>query len=292
MRNQRYQNAAYRSAKRTGLRWLGAAIGAALTLLPSVVAAGGGPAGPDANALVRKMLATYKKANSVQAEFEAQILRLRGSEYIQSGSMRFKKPDRIELYTTDPLTGTFHAWADGRTIAVYSGKTNSYTKRTAPNGLGPTIEGIEKVSEDVLGVRSTQILSPLSFILAKDMPREAQNFTYLRQETILGRKTYCVSAKMSEDFLHKMLQSRSIILVQRDIKLWIDAQNNQLVRSASTIGWKSLAQSNTASKPVYNSDGIAFQETYRNTVFEGAIKDDVFRFTPPQGARQLYQERK
>lgn len=292
MRNAANQNAARRSVKRTRLRMASALVGIALTLLPSVTAAGGGPKGPDANTLVRRMLAAYKKATSVQADFEAQILRMRGLEYIQSGTIRYKRPDRVELYTTDPLTGTFHAWADGRAISVYSGTNNSYTKRTAPPGLGPTIAGIEKVSEEVLGVRSTQIFSPLSFILAKDMPREAQTFTYLRDETILGRKTHCVSAKLNMSFIQEMLQSQRIIVLQRDVKLWIDVQNNQLVRSASTILWKAPTQESTTKKLVYRPDGISFQETYRNVIFDAPIKDDVFRFTPPQGARQLFQERR
>ena len=292
MRNAAIQRAVQTSVTRAKNRILSAALGASLALLPTVTAAGGAPTGPDGNALVRKMLAVYKKANSLQVDFEAQILRLRGSEYIQSGMMRYKRPDRVELYTTDPLTGSFHAWADGRAIAVYSGKTNSYTKRTAPAGLGPTISGIERTSEEVLGVRSTQIFSPLSFILAKDMPREAQTFAYLKQEVVAGRKTYCVTAKMSLDFIRELLQSRNVIPLQRDVKLWIDIKNSQLVRSSSTLVWKIPVAGSDPNKPTYTGDGISFQETYTNLVFDGPIKDDVFRFTPPQGARQLFQERR
>ena len=284
------KSAFYKSVKRTHTRIAGAALGAALVLLPSVTAAGGSPKGPDANALVRKMLSVYKKANSVQADFEAEIMQLGGSEYVQSGSIRYKTPDRVELFTTDPITGSFHAWSDGRSITVYSGKTNAYTKRTAPSGLGPTVSGIEKTSEEVLGTRSIQIFSPLSFVLAKDMPREAQNFTYLRQDTVLGRKTHCVAAKLSVNFLKEMLQSEKVIPVQRDVKLWIDAHNSQLVRSACTITWKVPASGGSRNKPAYTGGGIKFQETYNNVIFDAPIKDDIFRFTPPQGARQLFQQ--
>ena len=72
-----------------------------------------------------------------------------------------------------------------------------------PSASAPLITGIEKTSEEVLGTRSTQIFSPLSFMLAKDMPREAQNFTYLRQESIAGRKTYCITGKMNCGFCQR-----------------------------------------------------------------------------------------
>ncbi len=268
-----------------------AAAGVALTLLPSLTAAGG-PTGPNGNTLAHKMVAVYQQATSVQADFEAEILRPGGTEYVQSGTMRYKRPDRVELYTTDPLTGSFHAWADGRGITVYSGKTNSYTKRNAPSGLAATVAGIEKVSEDVLGVRSTQIFSPLSFILTKDMPREAGNFYYLKQDTVAGHKTYCIAAKLNEAFVKDMLQSRSMILVQRDVKLWIDIRTSQLVRSACTIAWKYQIPGANGKKPTYSGNGISFQETYRKVIFDAPIKDDTFRFVPPQGARQLFQERR
>lgn len=295
MKKNGMQELALKSARCGSVKWAtsrlaGVTLGAALVLTPALTAAGAPPKGPDANALARKMLAVYKKANSVQADFEAHILQARGSEYIQSGTIRYKTPDRVELYTTDPITGSFHAWADGRSITVYSGKTNVYTKRTAPPGLGPTISGIEKTSEEVLGMRSTQVFSPLSFILAKGMPREAQNFTYLRQDTIQGRKTYCITGKMNVDFLREMLQSRSIIPLQRDVKLWVDAYNNQLVRSACTITWKSPVAGGDRNKPAYTVDGIQFQETYSNVILNASIRDDAFHFTPPQGARQLFQQ--
>lgn len=285
------KSARCRIAKRTSVRMAGAALGAALVLTPALTAAGAPPKGPDANALARKMLAVYKKANSVQADYEAQILQARGSEYIQSGTIRYKTPDRVELYTTDPLTGSFHAWADGRSITVYSGKTNVYTKRTAPPGLGPTISGIERTSAEVLGTRSVQIFSPLSFILAKEMPREAQNFTYLRQETIIGHKTYCITGKMNESFVREvMVEIHSAIPIQRDVKLWIDVHTSQLVRSACTITWKVPAAGGDRNKPTYTVDGIQFQETYNSVILNAPIKDDIFHFTPPQGARQLFQQ--
>ena len=276
-------------AKTVKSGFVAAALGALLALIPT--AGAGGPTGPNGNTLVRKMLAVYKNADSLQADYEAQILRPGGSEYIQSGTIRYRKPDRVALYTTDPLTGTFQAWADGRVISVFSGKDNVYTKRTAPiGGLGPTIEGIEKTSSDVLKVRSTQIFSPLSFIVAKDLPREAQTFTYVKQETILGRKTYCVSAKLNEEFIKELVQNRRAIATQRDVKLWIDANNSQLVRSFTVLVWKFPVQGGTAAKPAYNQAGIAFTETYNSTVINGAIRDDVFHFTPPAGAKQLFQE--
>ena len=55
--------------------------GAALLLAggTSLSPAAGRPAPPDANALVKKMVALYKQAIAVEADFEAHIVQLRGS---------------------------------------------------------------------------------------------------------------------------------------------------------------------------------------------------------------------
>ena len=199
----------------------------------------------------------------------------------------------VELYTTDPLAGTFQAFADGRTISVYSGKENVYTRRNAPyGGLAPTIEAIERVSGEVLGVRSTQLFSPLSFIVAKEMPREAQSYTFEKEETVMGKKVYKVHGKMNVDFMKTILGSNKVIPVQRDIVLWIDARTNQLVRSASTMSWKIPQAALPNQKPRYTVGGLSYIETYNRLSFNTVIEDKTFHFDPPLGAKQLFQERR
>ena len=87
-----------------------------------------------------------------------------------------------------------------------------------------------------------------------------------------------------------MLQNQKVTPVQRDVKLWIDVHTSQLVRSACTITWKFPTPGSAKNKPTYSGGGIQFQETYNSVIFDAPIKDDVFHFTPPQGARQLFQQ--
>ena len=262
-----------------------------LSGLPALPAADAAPAAPDGNALVRKMVAVYQKANTLKADFEARIVQLGGSEYLQSGHLEFKRPLYISLYTTDPLAGSFQAITDPRTITVYGGQTNRYTKRNAPPTLREMLDSLEKSSADVLeGQRSTQLFSPLSFMTASGMPREAQSFTYSGIEAIKGRKTYRVKGKMNENFLKTILGSSKVMPVQRDVTLWIDAQTSLILRTSSTLSWRVPLPVRPGEKQKYGAGGIAFTETYSGQTINTPIADTVFHFVPPQGAEQRFQE--
>ena len=243
---------------------------------------------PEANTIVRRMVAMYKKAATVQATFESTIREANGQEYVQSGNFLFKRPDQVQLNTTDPITGTFQAYGDGRTVTVFSGKLNAYTKRNTQGGLASNLNSIEKTSGEILGQKSIQLLSPLSFMLAKDMPREVKTFTYAGTDNVNGRKAYKVVGKMDLDFMRALLGSSAVTPVQRDIVLWIDAGNSQLLRSRGTLSWKFPVQQ--GGKTFTGTSGIAFSEVYTSTTVNGNVNGNAFRFTPPQGARQLFQE--
>jgi hypothetical protein len=135
-------------ARRRKVRGLVLPVAAALFALP---AAGGQKAGQDANALVRKMIATYQAANTISGSSEAKML-ISGAQYIQRTTWKYRKPNKLFMSSVDPVAGTFTLWLNDSIIVIYSGRQNIYTKRTTQ----PTLAGCRSPS----GLPGTPSRSP------------------------------------------------------------------------------------------------------------------------------------
>jgi outer membrane lipoprotein-sorting protein len=269
----------------TGAGLLGAAL-ISCSLATSLHAGGGAP---DANALVRKMVTTYQKANSIQETTEATVQMPGSGSYVQISNMKWRRPNHTYLYTQDPQQGTVSVYTDGKLITIYSAKQNIYTRRNAPTDLRGTMDVITKASSDAFNVQMNQILNPISFLLTKDMPREAKGFRYLGETTLNGRRAHKVVGQADLNWIRAMAPERTIVPGKRELTLWIDVQTNLLLKSAGAFTWKVTATNgNKLPRPV--PDGILFEETHRNTLLNVAMRDEDFRFSPPKGAKILYQE--
>src|SRR5581483_6273114 len=144
----------------------------------------GAPAAPDANALVRKMVATYQRASTIQETSEARVERIGAGQYVQTNTLKYKKPNKLMLQSQDPVAGTISVYAKGDTVTLYSGKQNIYAIRTAPPTLAKTVDLISRTTGELMGASLTQVLNPVSFLLAKGMPVETQSFRYASMQTI------------------------------------------------------------------------------------------------------------
>lgn len=277
-----------------GVIWRGAAclLLFGLTVAEAPTSRAGAPVAPDANALVRKMVATYQRASTIQETSEARIEKIGEGQYVQTNTLKYKKPNKLMLQSQDPVAGTITAYAKGDTVTLYSGKQNIFTLRTAPPTFAKTVALISKASGDLMGTSLTQVLNPISFLLAKGMPVEAQSFRYANMQTIEGHKTYVILAKASESWMRKQVPSREFVPDKRDIVLNIDTKTNLLVRAMAILTWRRAVRAAGSKQARYQMIGARFTEIHRGTVLNGTIADSVFDFNAsrPKGATEVYQE--
>ncbi len=256
-----------------------------LCLLPNFALAG---STPDANALVRKMIATYQAAKTIQESSEVNMTIPGAGLYFQTNAIKYKQPYFLALESTDPNTGTVAIYDNGSTVTVYSGKQNVYTKRTAPKNYAQTVALAEKVTIE-LGVPSGQVVNPVSFLSAKGMPVEAASFRYLGTASVEGHPTYKVIGQGTTAFMQKVAPTKNLTPEKRDIILYIDKRTNLLIRSELTLTWS--APTYQKGKPAGKlMTGYHYEETHRGITLNAPIADKEFVFNPPKGAKEIFQE--
>jgi len=267
----------------------GALLIGALSLLAPVRSGAGSASGPDANALVRKMVAAYHAASTIQETAEAVIRTPERGEYLQTSSIKYKRPNLLVLETSDPVTGSIVCYANTRTLTVYSGKQNIFTKRTAPKSYARLIPLIEKTSAEVR-VPILQIFTPLSFLLAKGMPVEAQSFRYSGMAVVDGRKTYKVIGRATPDLMQKAAPAAYLRPDKSEVTFFIDPRTNLLVKVKAVLVWRATIPGRGKTRAQVFRTGYVLEETHRGTVLNAPIVDTAFVFAPPKGAVEIFQE--
>jgi outer membrane lipoprotein-sorting protein len=114
----------------------------------------------DANALLRKMLATYRGLNSythrISSTIEARVgprATLRGAD----AELRFQRPNKLYVSVKSPSVGTFVIGSDGRELTIYRGDINTYQKRPSPATAKAAVDSLAE-----FGIQS--FLDPLFFL--------------------------------------------------------------------------------------------------------------------------------
>lgn len=264
-----------------------------VTVCPSSAYSKKNTSPPDANALVKRMLATYQKASSVQETTEAKIIIEGNSEYISVSSLKYKKPNFLVMNSIDHENGTMKTYVNGRLATIYSGKENMYTKRTADPSvvanLSKMLDMLSSASADVMGSPLHQVLAPIDFIAAKNTLKECKYFKYVREELVNGRKTILVKGDADIDWLKDTLGQTPTVPPVRLVLLWIDPVTNLLVKGGLRVTWRT---SETAKKHLKIPPGIAFDEVHNGTILNAPIKDSEFQFFPPKNAIEKFQEHK
>jgi outer membrane lipoprotein-sorting protein len=245
---------------------------------------------PDPVALVRTMIATYQSATTIQETSEARV-NDGMAEYIQASSLKFKKPRLMIITSQDPQTGTLSTYVNAKTITIYSGKQNIYTKRTTPETLQATFALINRAAGESLGMQFIQIFNPASFLLAANGKlREADGFRYVGKQAVDGHNTILIVGRANDALFQKLAPEVKLTPEKRDVALWIDAQSNLLVRCRCLLTWLIAipAQGTTPARSLRR--GLVLDEVHRDSRLNAPISDDEFRFTPPKESREVFQQ--
>ena len=173
----------------------GIAIAAAMLSFLTAVRPAETQGSPDGADIVKRMVDIYHKAKTVQDTAEAKFLLLNGASYVQTNTVKFKQPNYVIITTQDPVGGTFTVYANGKTINVYSGKQNIFTRRNSPSDLKGTLTRVSEATVDTVNIPEDQMLSPLSFLNAGSLPKEAEGFKFVGYQNVLGHKTYKIRAQ-------------------------------------------------------------------------------------------------
>ena len=248
---------------------------------------------PNADALVKKMVQTYRAASTLRDEAQATIIDPKLGRYEQRSNIVYQKPNRLYTSSIDPHQGTITTYCDGRLIALFSGKQNIYTRRNAPDSLPKAVALSEKALEDSLRVNITQLLNPVSFLIGNGTVREAVGFKVVGTEMIAGYKTYKVTAAANPAWLQGMMPPRSKVqFSKKEITLWIDARRNLLVKASAQLTWKAFLPADGSFPARTEPGGLSFEETHRSTVVNAPVKDEEFHFAAPSNAKEIFQERR
>lgn len=268
-------------------------VGLSLAIVPflsvSTALAGGqkGRVGVDADAIVRRMLRAYQTAQSIQEVAEAKVTLFPNPEYIQTTAVKFKRPNLLLQTTQDPHGGTVDVYCNGKTLTVYSGKQNIFTKRTAPGSVPQTLNAMTLASKDLTGSDNTPILSPFSFLRAGKHLDEVKSMRFVREETLDGRRVYVLTGTADNDWLNALLPAKNLQWQQRDISLWIDAETSLLRKSRCRLIGRVAGFRN--GKQSYSSFGLGFEEVHRDTVLNVPLRDEDFIFRQPKNAAEQFK---
>ncbi len=244
--------------------------------------------------IVLEMCKVYQNADSFQDRSEAKMSQLNGAQFIQTNLTRFKKPNMIVIESRDPVTGTFTTYASGTLVTVFSGKQNVFMRKDSPPDLPGTLKRISQTVLDTMGVNSDQVLSPISFIIAKNgLPDETSELKLEGIEKIEGHQVYRVIGKASMRWFQKMVPSGNSIKIvpdQRDIALWIDVHSHLLVKSAAALTFHVIIPKNGKNPAKKLSDGIAFTEVHSSTLINPTFSASDFTFKEPKNVKQIFPQ--
>jgi len=244
----------------------------------------------DANAIVKKMVLTYKAFNTYSETSEAKIALLGAPSQIQTTSFKFQKPSKFFVQTSDPQSGTLAIYSDSTQVSVYGGRQNIFTKRDYAGNFVSTVRAYEKVAKEMLDMNITQILSPISLMTAGENGlREARNFRYLGTKSVNGRPAHVVASLVDLTWLTTIVGKQDFLPENSQVKLWIDKQSNLMVHAVIQFVWRAKIQ-RPGVKDKTVLQGMVMDEVHRNQFVDKPIEADVFRFAPPAGSKQIFPE--
>ncbi len=244
----------------------------------------------DANAIVKKMVQTYKSFNTYTETSEAKIALLGAPSQIQTTVFKFQKPSKFYVQTSDPQSGTLAIYSDSTQVSIYGGRQNIFTKRDYAGNFVSTVRTYEKVAKDMLDMNITQIISPISLMTAGENGlREGKNFRYLGVKDVNRRPAHVIVSPVDLDWLITIVGKQDFIPASSQVKLWIDKQSNLLVHAVIQFVWKAKVQ-RPGVKDKMILQGLVLDEVHRNQVVDKPIDVNVFRFSPPAGSKQIFPE--
>ncbi len=228
----------------------------ACSLIPTRAAA------QDARTILNKVTTTYSKAKTYQGRFTVHVSgKDRGGKPVTSTTtqqVKYKSPNLFAVQGTTRIVGgsagkgrtlAQTAVSDGHTVYVYlAAPTNQYQKQNAPPQL--------------------DLLQLLKVIPSVPIP----NVTLLAPANVQGHAAYVVQIQPKVPNLPPNItpQQRAQIMAQfQPARYFIDKQTYHVLK---------IAQSGPMQSSTVEFD---------SQVFNQAIADGVFHFTPPAGAKEF-----
>jgi outer membrane lipoprotein-sorting protein len=243
----------------------------------------------DGNAIARKMIQTYKNLNTYSETSEAKILMLGGPQQIQTASLKYQKPSLFVSTTSDPRAGSLSIYSDGKKVTIYGGRQNVFTQRNYTGSFATTVAQYEKISKEMLDMNITQIISPIGFMLASDLPHEGKQFKTMKTENVDGNACNVIQSAIDLTWLAKIVGKQTFLQDRCVVRLWVDKQSNLVRRGVINFVWK-VTVKRPGKKDRLLVQGMVLDETHKNLQANTPINFEVFRFAPPAGAKQLFQE--
>ena len=247
---------------------------------------------PNADTLVRKMVLTYQSAQTVQEKSEAKMQDLKGQEFYQTSTVKFRRPNLLYISSTDPKLGTYSVYCNGKTVTMYTGTQNIFTKRDAPINLRKTVQSLFATGMELLNIPVTQMLNPVSFMSADGLPDECKKYRYVREEAVDGRHVFVVSGQADPKWAMALMPVKDAVLIRRNITLWIDSSRFVLLKASCDIIYSFEAPVKPGQQSRTLTSNLRFTETHRDIALNVPIREETFFFQLPKGAVEKYQERK
>lgn len=243
----------------------------------------------DGNAIARKMIQAYHNLNTFSETSEAKIVVLGGPQQIQSATLKYQKPSAFVSTTSDPQSGSLQIYSDGKKVTIYGGRQNIFTQRNYSGNFSTTVAQYEKISKELLDMNIQQFLSPIGFMLAKDLPREAKEFKMLPAEKRGGKDNYVIQSAVDLNWLGAIVGKQNFLPTRCRVRLWIDKQSYLVTRAILNIMWQVKVQRPGVKDRVL-VQGMVMEEDHKDQQPNVPLNFDVFRFVPPPGAKQIFEE--
>ena len=247
----------------------------------------------DGNAIVRRMMTTYRSAQAFEETSEAKIKGIGQADYIQSTTIRFKRPNLFYLSSEDPVVGTYQGFCNGKTVIVYSGAKNTYTQRNSPVNLPQTMTRLYSAGKSLMeNLSIIQMLSPIGFLSAKGMPDECKNFRFVRMDVVDGNKVAVVTGQADSNWLQSQDVPKQTVFDRRDVTFWVDTHTYLLRKASCDLRWHSNQGAALKQSAGASSAGFQFVETHHGSRVNLPLRDEDFFFNAPKGAVEQYQQNK
>lgn len=244
----------------------------------------------DPRVILRSMVAAYKNAQTMQVETEGdQRISGPGAPLFVHHTTAYKyqtRPARLAMSTRNAITGTTSYFADGTSFVVYSGLHNQFTRRDEAGDLTALARRIDQLTP--------QLLTPLGMILSGEQPRGLISPQLAGSENVDGKPAYVVKAVFDPSYVrylgHKTDFASGYDAAKSEATLWIDKRTGYLLKSTQRLVWKGVTRDPDSGRRAV-TDTLELSERVTKLVPNAPLAQSEFRFIPPKGAQEVYQER-
>ncbi|MFH1368414.1 MAG: redoxin family protein [Elusimicrobiota bacterium] len=218
--------------------------------------------------IIAKTAETYKKLKTYQDSTEVSInINAKGMQQKLSVDTQFalQRPNKVSSIAKTGIAGITFV-ANGDKLWIYMPVLNKYVTKKAPRDFE------ELAKDSLVGSQST---GPASFVkLFADEPlavilEDVKETKLAGEEKIDGKKNY------------------HIVLVQDkvNVELWIDVKTNLITKFYMDMTEMMKAQSKVV--PGLPEMDVKYEELHKNIIVNKPIKEEIFNFTPPDGAQEV-----